>query len=144
MPTRTGTLAADVQAVASSHPAAQTVNGFAQALLSNNGDLSRWLAPGSALTPVTPKVCQQIQTAVSSSTDLPDVPSSGQEAAVLTDLTCKTSASTERTFQYTLTLRGRDGRWEVASYSSAVTPPAAAAGPGTPTAPTLTAPTPSR
>jgi hypothetical protein len=140
-PARTGALAADVQAVASNHPAAATVNGFARALLSNSGDLSRWLAPGSTLTPVTPKVCQQIETAVSSFTTVPDVPGDGQEAAVLTDLVCRTSASTQRTFQYTLTLRGRDGRWEVASYTSALTPAAAAPGPGTPT---FTAPTPGR
>lgn len=121
-------LAAGVEALANSHPAAETVNGFARALLSNSGDLSRWLAPGSALTPVTPGVCQQIQTSVSSPTDLPEVPRNGEEAAVLTDLTCWTSGSARRTFQYTLTLSGRDGRWEVVSYASAVTPPAATAG----------------
>lgn len=131
--------AADLEAVAGSHPAAETVNGFARALLSNSGDLSRWLAPRSALTPVASKVCQQIQTTVSSPSDLPDVPGNGEEAAVLTDLTCRTSASTGRTFQYTLTLRGRDGRWEVASYTSAVTPPADAGGSSSvPTPRTLT------
>lgn len=141
-----GFSATDVQAVASSHPAAETVNGFAWAFLSNRGDLSRWLAPGSALTPVVPKVCQQIQTTVSSPSDLPDVPANGEEAAVLTDLTCRTNASTARTFQYFLTLRGRDGRWEVASYTTAISPPAASAGQRTPTAPTFTpaAPTPGR
>lgn len=126
MPTElAGSFTADVRVIASNHPAAETVNGFAQALLSNSGDLSRWLAPSSALTPVTPKVCEQIHTTVSSPTELADVPSNAEEAAVLTDLTCRTSASTGRTFQYMLTLRGRDGRWEVASYTSALTPPAA-------------------
>lgn len=143
--------AADLEIVASSHPAAQTVNGFARALLSNSGDLSRWLVPGSALTPVTPKVCQQIRTAVSAHTSLPAVPHNGEAATVLTDLTCRISANTGRTFQYTLSLRGRDGRWEVDSYTSAVTTPVTPAGsnpspdptaPARPTSPT--APTPGR
>lgn len=144
-----GSVTADVEVIASSHPAAETVNGFARALLSNSGDLSRWLAPGSALTPVTPKVCQQVQTTVSSPTDLPDVPGNGEEASVLTDLTCQTSGNTGRTFQYMLTLRGRDGRWEVASYTSAVTTAAPAASSSTSPAATSTgstsaAPTPGR
>lgn len=148
VPTPTGpaeSLSADLQAVASSFPAAQTVDGFARALLSNTGDLSRWLAPGSALTPVTPKVCRQIRTNVSSPTDLPDVPGNGEEATVLTDLTCRTSASAVRTLQYVLTLRGRDGRWEVVSYASAPAPAAAAAGPSSaPSTTTSAAPTPGR
>ena len=144
-------VAADLEAVPNSHPAAQTVNGFARALLSNSGDLSRWLVPESALTPVTPKVCQQIRTAVSAPTNLPAIPPNGQTATVLTDLTCRISANTGRTFQYTLILRGRDGRWEVASYTSAVTAPVLPAGsntgpnPATPAGPTSpTAPTPGR
>ena len=131
--------AADLEVVANGHPAAQTVNGFARALLSDSGDLSRWLVPGSALTPVTPKVCQQIRTAVSAPTNLPAVPRDGEAATVLTGLTCRTSASTGRTFQYTLTLRGRDGRWEVASYTSGVTSPVTPAGSATSPAPTTSA-----
>lgn len=137
-------VSADLQTVASTHPAAQTVNGFAQALLSNSGDLSRWLVPGSALTPVTPKVCQQTQTTVSAPTGLPAVPGNGEAATVVADLTCRTSASTGRTFSYALILRGRDGRWEVDSYTSAVTPPDTPAGPSTnsgPTSTTTTSPT---
>ena len=137
--------AADLEPVAGSHPAAQTVNGFARGLLSNSGDLSRWLAPGSALTPVTPKVCDQIRTAVSAPINIPAVPRNGEAATVLTDLTCRTSGNTGRTFQYTLVLQGRDGRWEVASYTSAVASPVPPAGSNTspvPTEPTsATAPT---
>lgn len=123
-------------ALPSTHPVAKTVSGFTDSLLTGNGDLSRWLAPMVNLTPVQPAACKKVQTSIVAPESTPQTPSAGQEIIVLSTVACLTSTvagqQSDRTLQYSLTLRGRDGRWEVAGYA---TSPTARPAPRTTTSP---------
>ena len=103
-----------------SDPAWQTVSGFMSALLAGKGDITRYLTPGTHVSPVSPAPYGAIRidhlaAAVDLGVEPAREPADGEELAVLvtvTGLESRTSAD-GLSMQYALVLTGRDGRWEV-------------------------------
>jgi Conjugative transposon protein TcpC len=104
----------------SGHPAWRTVAGFMTALLVGKGDITRYLTPGTRVSPVAPTPfaalrINQIAVNVDVGIEPAHVPSDGQQLAVLVTASGLAAAAdnTGLSVQYALVLTGRDGRWEV-------------------------------
>ena len=95
---------------------ATTVDGFLNALMAGNGDVSRYLAPGVEILPVTPPPFAEVRL------QRWDVEDAG-EGAVRVRLAAKATSAggVPRTVSYELGLAERAGRWEVTSLSGAPT-----------------------
>lgn len=101
---------------------ATTVEGFLRALLAGNGDVSRYLAPGVEVLPVTPAPFGDVALRRWAITDTGE----GQ-VRVRLSARATSAAGVARTVSYELGLSERSGRWEVTSLSGA---PAIARGDG--------------
>jgi hypothetical protein len=94
--------------------AAATVTGFLRAYAAADGDVGRYVSPGSRIGPIDPAPYRQVRlvSLLSSSTPA-EVPADGDRLEVLATASLlsgdRASPST-----YALTLRARAGRWEVA------------------------------
>ena len=95
-------------------PVAVTVQAFLDALLAGRGDLSRYLAPGAHMEPVTPTfdAVRVLRTAEVTAT-------AGRNVVRLEALAV--GAGVEVRLGYELTLERRAGRWEVRHLSGAPT-----------------------
>ncbi|WP_328372924.1 conjugal transfer protein (plasmid) [Streptomyces sp. NBC_00445] len=104
-------------------PAAQTVAGFLGAYLAGAGDLDRYTSPGVTLQPVTPAPYTAVEiTDVADDSGDPSstaVPQDGAARQVLAAVTAKDSSGAAYPLTYAMTLRSRDGRWEVAELGAA-------------------------
>lgn len=108
----------DLEQLPATHPAADTASEFLTAMLTGDGDITRWSSPGSALAAIAPAPCVEVAVAVSAAAAAADIPDTGQELDLSVDVTCHASDDSTRLAQYGLHLRGRDGRWEVANVTT--------------------------
>jgi Conjugative transposon protein TcpC len=95
---------------------ASTVEGFLSALVAGDGDVSRYVAPGVEIAPVTPAPFEQIALQRWSVTELSDT-----EVRIRLTARGTSAAGVPRTVSYELGLKERAGRWEVRSLSGAPT-----------------------
>jgi hypothetical protein len=95
---------------------ASTVEGFLSALVAGDGDVSRYLAPGVEIAPVTPAPFRQITLQRWSVTELSDT-----EVRIRLTARGASAGGVPRTVAYELGLEERAGRWEVRSLSGAPT-----------------------
>lgn len=100
-----------------SGPLAASVQGFLTALLTGNGDVTRYSSPGTAIAAVTPPP----YTAVTVNDLMVDrdlagltgQPAAGDQVRLLATATATAGPKQAITVQYALTLLARAGRWEV-------------------------------
>lgn len=120
------------QSISSSDPAAETVSAFLGAYLAGSGDLSRYSAPGTDFTAVTPAPYVNVSVEELRSDVMPeDVPSDGSTVKVLATTTLMSPLEQQLTSTYSLTLTARASRWEVSAIDLA--PQAASERSATPT-----------
>jgi hypothetical protein len=93
---------------------ATTVEGFLNALVAGDGDVSRYLAPDIVITPVTPAPFAEISLQRWGLTQL----SEGRVRARV-EARAQSANGVPRTVSYELGLAERAGRWEVTSLSGA-------------------------
>ncbi|MGH8834235.1 MAG: hypothetical protein ACRDWG_04455 [Actinomycetes bacterium] len=125
----------------SADPVADSVGRFLAAYLLGDGELTRYVSPGSALSPISPPpytglVLRDLYTDESSSSGR-DPDRDGARLAVLATVDATDRYATTRQLSYALTLTSRDGRWEVSALDPA---PALATGGEIPLATSTTAP----
>lgn len=94
-------------------PIAATLDGFFRSLLVGDGDLSRYLAPGTVINAVLPAPFVDTEVTGLSSRR------SEREVAVRVELGATAADGAEWTLGYEVSLTARDDRWEVASMSGA-------------------------
>lgn len=123
----------------STGPTATAVLAFLRALLTGQGDVTRYISPGAPIVAVVPAPYKSVdlRTVTGLSDEVP--PTKGEIAHVLATAIGTDAAKRPATTQYALTLAARDGRWEVSSIdlAPAITKPRT-----TPTDPTQTPNTP--
>lgn len=121
----------------SADPVADSVGRFLAAYLLGEGELTRYVSPGSALSPISPPpytelVLRDLYTDESNAGDRGGGPDrDGTRLAVLAMVDATDRYKTTRQLGYALTLTSRDGRWEVSTLDPA---PALATGDGAPSA----------
>lgn len=106
-----------------SSPVATTVEQFLAAYASGAGDVTRYTAPGSAITAITPAPytgldVEQVR-ATPPATEVSATPGDGQVAHVIATATATRSPEQSSPLNYALSLRARAGRWEVTSIDPA-------------------------
>lgn len=123
------------QNVAAADPLAQSITSFLQTYLAGTGDITRYLAPGTAITAVSPAPFTGVKPLqFRASTPPVQAPQDGASIRTLTTVQLLGMEGQQLTAEYSLVLEARAGRWEVTE----LTPPDPAA-----TAPTST-PSPTR
>lgn len=111
--------------------AGESVAAFLGALVAGEGEITRYLRPGTAIQPVMPPPYTAVSaTSIGGSHEISDEPSDGDgtHALVTAELTRPDGEKT--TAQYVLTLVARDGRWEVSGLDQAVRTETPVAGSG--------------
>lgn len=101
--------------------AGQSVAGFLAAMVAGDGEITRYLRPGTSVSAVTPApYTAAAVTGIKGSHEATESPADGDgtHALITTELTRLDGDKT--TAQYVLTLVARDGRWEVAGVEPAV------------------------
>ena len=106
-------------------PVAGAVTRFLEAYLLGEGELTRYISPGSALTPIAPSPYTDL-TVRDLSTDEPasggrhrDLDQDGTRLAVLATVEATDQHVSTHLLGYALTLISRDGRWEVSALDPA-------------------------
>lgn len=128
-----------MQPAAPSDPRTQAVTDFLAAYLTGAGDLSRYLSPGTQLSPITPAPYNGLAVdslaiaGEQSSQPATTVPEDGTRVRLLATVRATDHAGVRRPLTYALTLSARAGRWEIASIDGA---PSTAATPATSASPT--------
>lgn len=120
-------------------PRTKTVTEFLTAYLTGAGELDRYLAPGTALTAISPAPYKGIavdQFAIEGDTDTGNVavPADGTRLRLLVTLRATGHDQVRVPLTYALTLTARDGRWEIAALDGAPAPAALAQASPAPTA----------
>jgi hypothetical protein len=123
---------------------ALAAQGFLAALLTGAGDVTRFLSPGTSVTPIDPPPYTTVEVhEILADTDLtsaPATPRQGEQLQLLVTATAAAGADQEISVQYALTLAARAGRWEVKALEPAPvheasdqagTPPPVAGSPAT-------------
>ena len=97
-----------------------TVADFMTAYLTGQGDVTRYITPESTIMAITPAYWTQatVKTIQSVSEVANSNPVTGQTAEVLVEMNL-TRETTTKPAQYVLSLKVRDGRWEIQSINSA-------------------------
>jgi hypothetical protein len=101
-------LAATLSAPPAGDPLVETVNGFLSAYLCGQGDLSRYLRPGTSLTAADPAVCSEAEIVRWGAVATDD----GHQTVVV-DAQLGTGPNA-RIATYSAAMTRRDGRWEIA------------------------------
>lgn len=104
--------------LSTSSPAGVAVTQFLQGYLAGSGDVSRYLAPGTAITAVTPPPFVEVTVSELASTTDVDVavaPADGQQLRVLATAVAVVTDEQQVAMVYALTLTARAGRWEIAA-----------------------------
>ncbi|WP_129787347.1 conjugal transfer protein [Promicromonospora panici] len=115
--------------------AGQSAAGFLTAMIAGEGEITRYLRPGTSISAITPAPYAAVTvTDIKGTHEVTEDPADndGTHALITAELTRLDGDKT--TAQYVLTLRGRDGRWEVAGLEPAVridTTPSGTIDPGT-------------
>lgn len=119
----------------STGPTATAVLAFLRALLTGQGDVTRYISPGVPIVAVAPAPYQSVDLRTVTGLSEEAQPTEGEVAHVLATAIGTDAAKRPATTQYALTLTARGGRWEVSGIdlAPAITQPTA-----TPTAPTQT------
>ncbi|WP_104056277.1 MULTISPECIES: conjugal transfer protein [unclassified Arthrobacter] len=97
-----------------------TVADFMTAYLTGQGDVTRYVSPETTISAITPAYWTQAKVkTIQSVSEVEDgTPVAGQTAEVLVDMNL-TRDTTTKPAQYVLSLKVRDGRWEIQSLNSA-------------------------
>lgn len=93
-----------------------TVGEFLQALLTGQGDVSRYVTPGAEISAVTPAPFSAVDVRrvwATEQLDASATPDDGQTAQVLVDAAVTPTSGVELATQYRLELTARAGRWEI-------------------------------
>ncbi|MBE1877534.1 conjugal transfer protein [Myceligenerans pegani] len=117
--------------IATTSDAGESVAAFLGALVAGEGEITRYLRPGTTIQPVTPPPYTAVSvTSIGGSHEISDNPPDGDgtHALVTAELTRPDGEKT--TAQYVLTLVARDGRWEVSGLDQAVRTETPVAGSG--------------
>ncbi|GAB3166155.1 hypothetical protein GCM10027059_24820 [Myceligenerans halotolerans] len=117
--------------IAVTSEAGESVAAFLGALVAGEGEITRYLRPGTAIQPVMPPPYTAVSVrSIGGSHEISDQPSDGDgtHALVTAELTRPDGEKT--TAQYVLTLVARDGRWEVSGLDQAVRTETPVAGSG--------------
>lgn len=125
--------------VSPSDPAAQTISSFLSAYATGQGEMGRYITPGSTLRPITPAPFSAVKI-VSVTADVPPAkqPADGDKIKALVQAQLSGAAGQKLMVTYALALTARAGRWETTSVDTTPTPATDS------TPPTLTTPTPSK
>lgn len=130
-----------MQPAAPSDPRTQAVTDFLAAYLTGAGDLSRYLSPGTHLSPIVPApytglaVDSLAIAGEQSSQPATTVPEDGTRVRLLATVRATDHAGVRRPLTYALTLSARAGRWEIASIDGAPSPAPSSAAPTASTSP---------
>ncbi|MFE3770909.1 conjugal transfer protein [Streptomyces sp. NPDC059122] len=109
-----------------SDPAVQTIQGFLAAYLTGQGDVERYLSPGTTLHPVRPAPYAAVTlTQIADHGPGPaegaeaQTPPDGVQRRLLVDVEGDSRKATGRPMTYAIELRARGGRWEIAALEAA-------------------------
>jgi len=95
-----------------------TVEEFLTAMTAGNGDVTRYVSPGTSIRPVTPAPFRTVKLlrldAADATFDDSRVPADGNETQLLVTAAGANASGQELPLSYALTVRARAGRWEVA------------------------------
>ncbi|MGW4894571.1 conjugal transfer protein [Kitasatospora sp. NPDC004240] len=98
-------------------PVVDTASSFLSAYLASNGELDRYISPGTAITPIAPAPYTSVKITNAYDNGPSDgslaVPSDGAARRVLVTVTATDSTGQNYPLTYALDLRSRGGRWEV-------------------------------
>ncbi|HEV6951939.1 MAG TPA: conjugal transfer protein [Promicromonospora sp.] len=101
--------------------AGQSVSGFLAAMVAGEGEISRYLRPGTTISAIVPAPYAGVTvTGIKGSHELSETPADGDGTHALTTVELTRLDGQKTTSQYVLTLVARDGRWEVAGVEPAV------------------------
>lgn len=119
----------------STGPTSTAVLAFLRALLTGQGDVTRYTSPGAPIVAVDPAPYKSVDLRTVTGLSDEALPAEGAIAHVLATAIGTDAAKRPATTQYALTLKARGGRWEVAGIdlAPAITKPRT-----TPSAPTQT------
>ncbi|MFI2361445.1 hypothetical protein [Promicromonospora sp. NPDC019610] len=123
------------ETISPTSPAGQSVAGFLAAMVAGDGEITRYLRPGTSVSAVTPAPYTAVAvTGIKGSHEVTEDPADGEGTHALTTVELTRLDGNKTTAQYVLTLVARDGRWEVAGVEPAVridTTPTGTTDPGT-------------
>jgi len=115
--------------------AGQSAAGFLTAMIAGDGEITRYLRPGTAISAITPAPYAAVAvTGIKGSHEVTESPADGNGTHALITAELTRLDGDKTTAQYVLTLVARDGRWEVAGLEPAVridTTPSGTIDPGT-------------
>lgn len=120
-----------------------TVEEFLTAMTAGNGDVTRYVSPGTSIRPVTPAPFRAVKLlrldAADATFDDSTVPADGNETRLLVTAAGANASGQELPLSYALTVRARAGRWEVAELNPSPLPtPQTSPSPTAPTTDTTT------
>jgi hypothetical protein len=115
--------------------AGQSVAGFLAAMVAGDGEITRYLRPGTSISAISPAPYSAVAVmGIKGSHEVTEDPADGAGTHALTTAELTRLDGNTTTAQYVLTLVARDGRWEVAGLEPAVridTTPSGTIDPGT-------------
>lgn len=115
--------------------AGQSAAGFLAAMIAGDGEITRYLRPGTSISAITPAPYAAVAvTDIKGSHEVTEDPADGDGTHALITAELTRLDGNKTTAQYVLTLVARDGRWEVAGVEPAVridTTPSGTIDPGT-------------
>jgi hypothetical protein len=101
--------------------AGQSAAGFLAALVAGDGEITRYLRPGTSISAITPAPYSAVAvTGIKGSHEVTEDPADGDGTHALITAELTRLDGDKTTAQYVLTLVARDGRWEVAGLEPAV------------------------
>ncbi|WP_454860659.1 hypothetical protein [Promicromonospora soli] len=101
--------------------AGQSAAGFLTAMIAGDGEITRYLRPGTSISAITPAPYAAVAvTGIKGSHEVTESPADGNGTHALITAELTRLDGDKTTAQYVLTLVARDGRWEVAGLEPAV------------------------
>ena len=101
--------------------AGQSVAGFLAAMVAGDGEITRYLRPGTSISAIAPAPYAAVAvTGIKGSHEVAEDPADDAGTHALTTVELERLDGEKTTAQYVLTLVARDGRWEVAGVEPAV------------------------
>jgi hypothetical protein len=101
--------------------AGQSAAGFLAALVAGDGEITRYLRPGTSISAITPAPYSAVTvTGIKGSHEVTESPADGDGSHALITAELTRLDGEKTTAQYVITLYARDGRWEVAGLEPAV------------------------